>query len=341
MNNQWKGIILGGGLILLAIAGIFYLRSSHPTPDTQKPVLRIGYLPITHAALPLVVEAKNNGKLQNFDLEMVRFSNWAELAEALQAGKIDGGGDILNNLAFKIVEKGVPLQNILMAVRAGSALTVSSAIHTPAELKGKTIAIPSRFSPHYILLYRYLADNGLDIATDVTTIDMAPSDMVQALGAKSIDGFIVAEPFNAQAEEMGIGKTLVLSRDIVIPGAKNLECGITLRKDFIDRHPEAVQEFVEEMIQAGIWIDENPDEAANLIAPLIGQQPETVLHTLIDPPGRTRFTDLYPRLEEFEALQDAMLSLGLLDSKIDMAAFVEEKFAEQAYTKFGLKKQDW
>jgi len=341
MNSKWKVIILGAGLILLAIAGLFYLRSTPPAPGAQKPVLRIGYLPITHAALPLVVEAKNGGKLQNFDLEMIRFSNWAELAEALQAGKIDGGGDILNNLAFKIVEKGVPLQNILMAVRAGSALTVSPTINSPDELKGKTIAVPTRISPHYILLYRYLADNGLDIAADVTTIDMAPSDMVQALGAKSIDGFIVAEPFNAQAEEMGIGKTLALSRDIIIPGAKNLECGITLRKDFIDRHPEAVQEFVEEMIQAGIWIDENPDEAAALISPLIRQKPETILHSLKDPPGRTRFTDLYPRQQEFEALQDAMFSLGLLDNKIDMAAFVEDKFAEQAYKKLGLKKQDW
>jgi NitT/TauT family transport system substrate-binding protein len=342
MNKRQIIISAGLSLLLLVLLCACSSQPNNPTSSSAKPTLRIGYLPITHAALPLIVYSQaGEGKLESFNLEMVRFSNWAELAEALQSGKIDGGGDILNNLAFKIVSKGVPLQSVLMAVRAGSALTVSPKITDVSQLKGKTIAIPSRFSPHYILLYQFLKDHGLDIQKDVKTPEMAPSDMVQALASGSIDGYIVAEPFDAQAEEMGIGTVMVLSRDIVLPGSKNLECGITLRKEFVDRYPQATQEFVDKMIQAGIWVDKNPQEAAKLIAPLIGQKAATVEHALIDPPGRTRFVDLSPRVDEYSALQDYMITLGLLDKKIDMNGFVNSSFAEKSYEKFGLKKQQW
>jgi NitT/TauT family transport system substrate-binding protein len=341
MQKRIWGIGLALCLIALVLTIIVVTQKNSTVQSTAKPVLRIGYLPITHAALPLIVESQSGGKLANFDLEMVKFSNWAELAEALQAGKIDGGGDILNNLAFKIVSKGVPLQSVLMAVRAGSALIVKKEINSVKDLKGKTIAIPSRFSPHYILLYKLLSDQGLKPETDLTLPEMAPPDMVQALASGGIDGFIVAEPFGAQAEEKGIGKVLVLSKDMDIPGSKNLECGITLRKEFIDRYPQAVQEFVEKMIQAGIWVDKDPNAAANLIAPMLGQKPATIIHALIEPPGRSGFVDLYPRKSEYLALEEYMVSLGLLDKKIDIDMFVNDRFAAQAYKKFGLTQQQW
>lgn len=334
-------ILLAVILFILIITSVMIFQTKENSGQPEKPILRIGYLPITHAALPLIVYQQSKAELKNFTLEMVRFSNWAELAEALQAGKIDGGGDILNNLAFKIVSKGVPLQSVLMAVRAGSAFIVSNNIDRPEDLKGKTIAIPSRFSPHYILLYQYLTDHGLNPETDVSMPDMAPPDMVQALASGSIDGFIVAEPFGAQAEELGIGKIQVLSMDMEIPGSKTLECGITLRKDFIDRYPDAVQEFVDKLIEAGLWLDQQPQEAANLIAPVLGQKPSTILHAMIEPPGRSRYIDLYPRVEEYQALQDYMYSLGLIDEEIDMNVFVEERFAEQTYKKLDLQKLVW
>lgn len=305
----------------------------------EKPIIKIGHLPLTHAALPLIVHAQSQGgKLEKSNLEMIRFSNWTELAESIQAGKIDGAGCFLNNLAYIIVAKGVPLQSVLMAVRAGSALTVKKSINSPADLKGKTVAIPSRFSPHYILLYQYLTDNGVN-PSEVKMVEMGPPDMVQALAAGAIDGFIVAEPFDAQAEALDIGKILTLSRDIILPGSKNLECGITLRKEIIDNHPEAIQELVDKMIQVGMWIDQNPQEAADLLAPLIGQEPAVVLKALVEPPGRSSFSDLYPRVDEYEALQDYMLKLGLIEKKIDMNAFVEPRFAEASYQKFGIQKQ--
>lgn len=307
----------------------------------EKPTLKIGYLPITHAALPLIVHAQTQGELEHFNLDMIKFSNWAEMAEAIQAGKIDGGGSILNSLAIKIASKQVPFNSVLMAVRDGSVLIVKNDINDVSELKGKTIAIPSRFSPHYIMLHKYLTDNGLEPGVDVKTPDMAPPDMVQALAVGQIDGYIVAEPFGVMAEELGIGKILVLSKDIEIPGSRSNECTISIRKEFIDQYPEAIQEFVDKLIQAGIWTEENREKAAKLIAPYLGQKPETILHAMNEPEGRTKYIDLYPREEEYEAFQDYMLKIGLMEKGIDIKEFVDERFAEKAYEKYNLEKQEW
>ncbi len=337
--KKLKIIILSVSLILLvSLVGIILI--GFPAEE-EKPTLRVGHLPITHAYLPLIVHAQTGGRLEHFNLEMVMFAKWPEMAEAITAGKIDAGGSILNSLAIKIASRGVPFNVVLMAVRDGSVLMVSKDIKDVSELRGKTVAIPSRFSPHFMLLHKYLTDHGLEPDVDVTIIDMAPPDMVSALAAGAIDGYIVAEPFGVVAEKLGVGRVLILSRDIEIPGSRSNECVIAIRTEFIDKYPEAVQEFVDRLILAGIWAEENPLEAAKLVAPLLRQDPDTIWHSLHEPKGRTTFIDLFPREAELAAFQDYMLRIGLMKKGIDIDKFVDERFAEKAYEKFGLQKLEW
>ncbi|PWB49660.1 MAG: twin-arginine translocation pathway signal protein [Candidatus Methanoperedenaceae archaeon] len=321
-----------GFAILIIAAGVVSLSYS-PKEIEEKPMLKIGYLPITHSMLPVVAHAQ--GKFSKVNVEMVKFSSWTELAEALKAGKIDGGGSILNTLAIKLAEQGVPLRSVLMAVRDGSVLVVKNDIKDVKELKNKTIAIPSKFSPHYILLQKYLEDNGLDVGNDVKTIELAPPDMVSALASGSIDGYIVAEPFGAKAEDSKIGRVLVLSKDIEIPGSTSNECVIAIRSEFIEKYPEAVQDFVDQLILAGIYVHKSPEEAAKLTVPYYGQKPEIIVRAINDPPGRTVYLDLLPRESEYEAFQNYMLKLGLVKKSIDMKEFVDDRFAKKAYETIG------
>ncbi|HEY9207385.1 MAG TPA: ABC transporter substrate-binding protein [Candidatus Methanoperedens sp.] len=328
--RSYRGPLVFGIAIVLIAAG---LATYSPEKIEEKPTLRIGYLPITHSMLPVVAHAQ--GKFTKVNVEMVKFGSWTELAEALKAGKIDGGGSILNTLAIKLAEQDVPLRSVLMAVRDGSVLIVKNDIKDVKELKNKTIAIPSKFSPHYILLHKYLADNGLEVGKDVKTIELAPPDMVSALAGGSIDGYIVAEPFGAKAEDLKVGRVLVLSKDIEIPGSTSNECVIAIRSEFIEKYPDAVQDFVDQLILAGIYVHKNPQEAANLTVPYYGQKPEIIVRAINDPPGRTVYLDLYPRENEYEAFQKYMLELGLIKKGVNITEFVDERFAENAYKKIG------
>ena len=331
------------GLLLVMFCTIllFSMTACASGTDDGKPTMTLGYLPITHSALPLILEIQNQGEFETFRLEMIKFSNWAEMAEAIQAGKIDGGGSILNTLAVKIAANDVPFQTVLMSHREGNVFIVSRDINDVSGLRGKTIAIPSRFSPHYIILSLYLEENGLQPGVDVIMPDMAPPDMVQALANGSIDGFVVAEPFGVLAEELGVANIMFLSKDVEIPGTRSNGCTISLREGFIEDYPDALQEFVDELVETGIWVEGNPQEAAELLQPFLGQQPETIVRSFNEPPGRTLFVDLYPRVEEYELLQDQMIDLGLIEDGIDMDWFIEERFAEAAYQKLDLQQMEW
>lgn len=114
--------------------------------------IKIAYIPITHA-LPLYIEnelLKDNFK--NFKLELVKFGSWPELAEALNAGKVDGAS-MLIELAVKAREQGIDLKVVALGHRDGNVVVVSKNINKAEDLKGKTFAIPSRLSAHNILLH--------------------------------------------------------------------------------------------------------------------------------------------------------------------------------------------
>jgi NitT/TauT family transport system substrate-binding protein len=325
--------IVGYSILIVLFSLMFILGGCTNSGNTEKtaedfPTVKVGYLPITHH-LPLMI-ADARGQFTKINVEPIKFTNWPELAEALSAGKIDAA-HMLNSLAIKVKEKGVPVSSLLMSVRDGSVIIVQNDIDDVQELKGKTIAIPSKFSPHYILLHKYLMDNGLEPGVDVLTPEMAPPDMVSALAAGSIDGYIVAEPFGAQAVDQGIGKALIYTSEL---GPGDNECVVVYRDDYSEENREAVQDYITQMILAGQFINEYPEEAAELAEPYLRQKKEVILISILD--GRSGYDVLYPDAEDYQAFQDYMLNIGLLEKGIDINGFVDDSFAKESYKELGL-----
>ena len=90
----------------------------------------------------------------------MKFGSWPELAEALNAGKVDGAS-MLIELAVKAREQGFDLKVVALGHRDGNVVVVSKNINKAEDLKGKTFAIPSRLPAHNILLHIMLKNNGL------------------------------------------------------------------------------------------------------------------------------------------------------------------------------------
>ena len=318
--------------LLAAIFSLFiaFTQTAVPAADAAKPaekaVLRIGYLPITDH-LTLIAQARTQFKA--VAIEPVKFASWPELAEALKAEAIDGAF-VLSPIALSLRQKGVPIKAILLGHRNGSVVTVKNTpdITKAENLKGKTIAIPSRFSTHNILIRKYLAEHGLDAEKDVKLLEMAPPEMVNALATGKVDAFIVAEPFGGQAELQKVGKVLVLSKDI---WHDHICCILNLREKVIAAHPEAVQEFVTSLVDAGRFIEAHPDEAATLGNKLLGQKSAVIQHVLTEPKGRVTYDQLTPEAKDFAATQDYLVQFGIFKEKVDLAAYLDDRFAKTAY----------
>jgi len=310
---QIPGVLTSAGNFATAIAG------------ASKVTLKIGYLPLTDH---LLLIAAFREKFKNLVIQPVKFSSWPENAEALKAGAVDGSF-LLTPMSLTLREKGAPVKVVLLGHRNGSAITVKNngEINTIKDLKGKTIAVPSQFSTHNILLRKIVAENGLDAARDVKIIDMPPPEMVVALATGRIHGYIVAEPFGVQAESQKIGKVLMLSKDI---WPNHICCVLNLRESVINKYPEVVQELVSGLSKTAKFIEANPLQAARESVSLLGQKQEIIERVLTTPADRLTFNNLVPDLADFSATQRYMKSYGLPGSGVNLKAYLDNSFAKRA-----------
>ncbi len=286
--------------------------------------LKIGYLPITDHLLMIAAERE---RFKTVGLQPVRFSSWPEISEALKTGAIDGAF-LLTPIGLTLRQKGVPVKVVLLGHRNGSVITVrnNGEINRIENLKGKTIAVPSPFSTHNILLRKALSERHIDPARDLRIIDMAPPEMVNALATGRIHGFIVAEPFGAQAEAQKVGKILALSKDI---WHDHICCVLNLRENVIASHPEAVHELVSGFIRTAKFIESNPAQAAKGSTRILGQKPEIIEKVLTSPRDRLSFHNLTPIRADFAATQDYMIKFGIARQKVDLAGYLDDRFARK------------
>src|SRR5690349_19026416 len=97
-------------------------------------------------------------------------------------------GFVVAPLAIALRSQGVPIKIVYLGHRYGSAVVVhrDAPIRSVKDLKGRKIAIPSRFSDERLIVLKALKQEGLTPA-DVTMVEMAPPDVAGALAVKAID----------------------------------------------------------------------------------------------------------------------------------------------------------
>ncbi len=324
-----KNLVIVIIAVIILIIGI-YVYSTHSTNDSEKVTLKVGYLPLTDHLPIMVADARH--MFADTNIELVKFTDWAALSEALASGQIDGA-HILNTLGIKMVTNGFKGQTVVLSHRGDIALVTKEEITEVQQLRGKTIAVPSHFSSHYFMLYHYLTENGFNVSTDIRLLDVAPPDFVSTMAAGGIDGFIGSEPFPELAISKNIGKIFKNWDEMEIEGLNGLDCVVVFNQQMIDQHPEAVQDYVTTIIQAGQWIEDNPKEAANITSPYMMNIAPALLE---DAKAISTYDNLYPKADEYSKLQDYMLSIGAIKSSINMTAFVNTKFADKAYKDLGL-----
>ena len=112
-------------------------------------------------------------------------------------------------------EQGVPIKIVYLGHRDGTALVVHkhSAIQRIEDLKGKTIAVPNRYSNQRLLLFRAFKERAMSLQ-DVRLVEMPPPDMPVALLSHSVDAITSGEPFMGQTELDGYGRVLYLTKDV-------------------------------------------------------------------------------------------------------------------------------
>ena len=258
----------------------------------------------------------------------MKFTGWPELKETFMAGRIQAAY-FLAPLAMELADKGVPTKIVALGHRSGAVIMVKadSSIKSMADLKGKRIAIPSRFAVDYLFVRRLLKQHGMSVS-DVAIVEMNPPDMPAALYAGAVAAYATGEPFGAVAEKAGYARPLYMTRDV---WPNYICCVLTVRDELIKADRPRVQQLVNYVMSSGTWLEASPANrslAADIAAGqrFFNQKPEVLKFVLSSPPDRVTYGDLRVIRAEFEEMMQLALEAGIITRAVPYEKYVDESF---------------
>jgi NitT/TauT family transport system substrate-binding protein len=216
---------------VLTAGGLAALGAGLPMPSFAQekkwnPVIKICYLPITDASALLVAHELGLFKKEGIDSEApTLIRGWSPMVEAFAAHRF--------NLTHLL--KPIPIwmrynNKFTIKITAwghtnGSAIVVGgkTGINSPKDFGGKQFAVPFWYSMHNIVSQRIMKAAGIKPVIRPQDAKLAPDEcnylvlqppaMPPALAAGTIDGYCVAEPFNALGELKAGGKLFRFTGD--------------------------------------------------------------------------------------------------------------------------------
>src|SRR3984885_2971569 len=249
MSLKGKILLFGIGWLALISALHAYLNvnwgavlNEYRPPAKRK--ITVAYIPVT-CQLTCPVTDYISKLSEHGEVFLPRlFQGFPEIKEALISNKVQAAF-IVAPLAIALRSQGVPIKVVYLGHRYGSAVVVrkDGPIKTFADMRGRVIAIPSRFSDERLIVFRAMKAFGIK-PNEIKMVEMAPPDVAGALAAKAIDAFSMGEPFPSQAEMGGFGRILFQAREY---WPDYMSCVLVVRQDMIDQRPAAVQVLVEGM----------------------------------------------------------------------------------------------
>jgi NitT/TauT family transport system substrate-binding protein len=298
--NRVRRRLLQAGLAVSLPTGLFSCAK-----DANAPLV-VGGLPVTcNLTLPVacVARERKNDALpphaERHRWEFSKYNGWPEIKESLMTGRIQAGY-MLAPLVMDLADKGIPVKIVSLGHRSGAVIMVrtESPYQQFRQLAGKRIAIPSRFAVDYLY-------------------------------ADAVDAYCTGEPFGAAAQSAGYARPLRMTRD---EWRNYICCVLTVREELIASSPGLIQDLVDHVQGAGVWLDQqqgNRDKAVAIAADrrFFNQDPKILQFVMENPTDRVTYGDLRMIREEFDDLMRLSLEAGTIAHEIPYEKYVDERFA--------------
>ncbi len=262
--------------------------------------------------------------------ESRKFQDFPTIKDALLAKELQASF-VIAPLAMQLAIDGAPLRIVYLGHRDGTALVVpkDSTYRDFRDLRGKRIAVPSRYSNQHLLLHRLMRDYGMP-PDSIQIVEIPPPEHPASLRVGAVDAYIIGEPFAARGEMDGIGRVMYFTKD-VWPGF--ISCVLVVHKDLIDEDPELVAELVEGIAKSGMWLDEALDnryDAAMVVGEHFYLQPPKLLQWVLSRPvDRVTYGSLAPVRENLEEIMRLGHEVGIFSRIIPYEEYVDDRFVPE------------
>ncbi|KVH58845.1 ABC transporter substrate-binding protein [Burkholderia sp. MSMB1072] len=209
---------------------------------------------------------------QGVTVQWLEFPAGPQLLEGLNAGAIDVGtvGETPPIFAQAAGVDFVYIGNEPPAPQ-GEAIVVlpDSPIRTVAQLRGKKVAFNKGSNVHYLLV-KALEHAGLAYA-DIQPIYLTPADARAAFVQRSVDAWVIWDPYLAAAERQ-LGARVIANGDGLV---RNTQYYLAARK-YAAAHPQVLRALLDEVDAVDRWARDHVPEVAAQLSPLVGLDAPTL-----------------------------------------------------------------
>jgi two-component system, oxyanion-binding sensor len=240
-------------------------------------IVRLGFLPLVDAALPILARELGYAEEEGIELRLVRDMSWATVQDRLLYGHSDAAHMVaplaiattlglgrpaaslsvpfvlgLNGnavtlrpeLAAKITEVGRPGDITEIGAKLKALANDAKTLGKPLRL-----GVVHRYSSHNYMLRYWLMRCGIDPNTDVEIVTIAPPFAADALEAMEVDGICVGAPWNSVAVERGVGVVVATTSQIWRRGVEKV---LAMKTGWMEAERELANRLIRALYRAGI-----------------------------------------------------------------------------------------
>jgi two-component system, oxyanion-binding sensor len=242
--------------------------------------LRVGFLPLVDAALPILARELGFAEDEGIDLTLVRDISWATVADRLLYGHSDAAHMLAPLAIATTLGLGRPAtaisvpfvlglngnaitfrpdlaSQITESGQAGELRDIGERLATVIRAAPRKLrfGVVHRFSSHNYMLRYWLNGVGIDANRDVDIVTVAPPFAADALASGDVDAICVGEPWNSVAVDRGVGVIVAVTSQIWMRGVEKV---LAMRTERMVAEPDVTHALLRALYRAGAaFVDPN------------------------------------------------------------------------------------
>ena len=293
--------------------------------EDKSVLIRVGALAVA-GNLPLALSQEESvSPLSKAKVMLDLYSSPIAVEAAYRAGAVEAAAVNLSQ-ALIMADDGIPLKVVIVLDRNGSALVIGG--DSESALKGKIIGGSGDDTVQFLVFNRFLKNKKLSLGYDVRFLFIPFSRAIELLREKKIYGFCLPEPYGAYAQQEGLAKKVVFSKDIIPNHIDNV---LIVRPVFIKKHSHAVKELVKSITESCRFIEKDKKASGGkqtaLMQAGIFNIPHRVLEQILSSPAdRVSFINPEFSPDEISKTAGSMIKLGILKNKPKLDDILDTSF---------------
>jgi ABC-type nitrate/sulfonate/bicarbonate transport system substrate-binding protein len=277
VNRKTVSLILG--LVAVLLVAFFVFRAGKqapqsPTPAAQVPLPTIVWGgPKNIAMLPLIAEKKGFFKAAGLNTRSNYLQTGKLAMDAVISKDLDIGVLVDTNIAFVKFQQGADIRVVANVMKKYDDAIIARrdlGVSKPKDLEGRKLGIltgttSDRFADLFIDHYK------LD-RKRIELVNLAPPAIQAAVLNGDLPAGSVWQPFRYNLQQSLGDKVVQFNNDKIYTAYALL----TVRREFAERNPEAIQAFLKALLQAERFVRENRSEAISILAGELNIDPKVL-----------------------------------------------------------------